>query len=85
MMKKLLIPILLSLSLYSYSDEELTVSNLTVEQLTEIVRTIIQESLQKCSVTGTMKGRAKVNLAVVGSVEANMQCDFDEEPKEVED
>jgi len=84
-MKKLLIPILLSLSLYSYSDEELTVSNLTVEQLTEIVRTIIQESLQKCSVTGTMKGRAKVNLAVVGSVEANMQCDFDEEPKEVED
>ena len=84
-MKKILIPILLSLSLYSYSDEELTVSNLTVEQLTEIVRTIIQESLQKCSVTGTMKGRAKVNLAVVGSVEANMQCDFDEEPKEVED
>tara|TARA_B100000927_G_C16472870_1_gene472246 strand:+ start:198 stop:455 length:258 start_codon:yes stop_codon:yes gene_type:complete len=85
MMKKLLIPILLSLSLYSYSDEELTVSNLTVEQLTEIVRTIIQESLQKCSVTGTMKGRAKVNLAVVGSVEANMQCDFDEEPEKVED
>ncbi len=84
-MKKLLIPILLSLSLYSYSDEELTVSNLTVEQLTEIVRTIIQESLQKCSVTGTMKGRAKVNLAVVGSVEANMQCDFDEEPEKVED
>jgi len=62
-----------------------TVSNLTVEQLTEIVRTIIQESLQKCSVTGTMKGRAKVNLAVVGSVEANMQCDFDEEPEKVED
>tara|TARA_B100000900_G_scaffold142125_1_gene120459 strand:- start:3521 stop:3778 length:258 start_codon:yes stop_codon:yes gene_type:complete len=85
MMKKLLIPILLSLSLHSYSDEELTVSNLTVEQLTEIVRTIIQESLQKCSVTGTMKGRAKVNLAVVGSVEANMQCDFDEEPEKVED
>ena len=84
-MKKLLIPILLSLSLYSYSDEELTVSNLTVEQLTEIVRTIIQESLQKCSVTGTMKGRAKVNLAVVGSVEANMQCDFDVEPEKVED
>jgi len=84
-MKKLLIPILLSLSLYSYSEEELTVSNLTVEQLTEIVRTIIQESLQKCSVTGTMKGRAKVNLAVVGSVEANMQCDFDEEPEKVED
>lgn len=84
-MKKLLIPILLSLSLYSYSNEELTVSNLTVEQLTEIVRTIIQESLQKCSVTGTMKGRAKVNLAVVGSVEANMQCDFDEEPEKVED
>ncbi len=84
-MKKILIPILLSLSLYSYSDEELTVSNLTVEQLTEIVRTIIQESLQKCSVTGTMKGRAKVNLAVVGSVEANMQCDFDEEPEEIED
>ena len=57
----------------------MTVGDLTVEQLTEIVRTILQESLQKCLVTGSMKGRAKVNLAVVGSVEAKMECNFDQD------
>jgi len=61
------------------------VGDLTVEQLTEIVRTILQESLQKCFVTGSMKGRAKVNLAVVGSVEAKMECYFDEELDEIQE
>ena len=48
-----------------------------MEELTQIVRLIIQESLEECKVTGTMKGRAKVNLAVVGSVEAKMECSFE--------
>ena len=60
------------------STEEKTVSDLTVEELTQIVREIIQESLEKCLVSGSMEGRAKVNLAVVGSVEAKMVCDFEE-------
>ena len=47
-------------------------------QTQEIVREIIQESLEKCLVSGSMEGRAKVNLAVVGSVEAKMVCDFEE-------
>tara|TARA_B100001057_G_scaffold447252_1_gene486603 strand:+ start:942 stop:1196 length:255 start_codon:yes stop_codon:yes gene_type:complete len=76
-MKKILITFLLTLSLVTHSEEEVTVASLSVEELTNIVRTIIQESLQKCSVSGTMQGRAKVNLAVVGSVEAKMECDFD--------
>ena len=45
--------------------------------MTQFVRLIIQESLEECEVTGTMKGRAKVNLAVVGSVEAKMECSFE--------
>ena len=76
-MKKILITFLLTLSLVTHSEDEVTVASLSVEELTNIVRTIIQESLQKCSVSGTMQGRAKVNLAVVGSVEAKMECDFD--------
>lgn len=76
-MKKILITFLLTLSLVTHSEQEVTVASLSVEELTNIVRTIIQESLQKCSVSGTMQGRAKVNLAVVGSVEAKMECDFD--------
>ena len=76
-MKKIVITFLITLSLVTHSEEKVTVASLSVEELTNIVRTIIQESLQKCSVSGTMQGRAKVNLAVVGSVEAKMECDFD--------
>ena len=69
---------MLSYSFYSYSEQPRTVGDITVEELTEIVREIIQESLQKCMVKGTMEGRAKVNLAVVGSVVAQMSCNFNE-------
>ena len=78
-MKKLLIMFLIITSTHSFSEDGMTVGDLTVKQLTEIVRTILQESLQKCLVTGSMKGRAKVNLAVVGSVEAKMECNFDQD------
>ena len=77
-MKKKLICTILLVSFNILSTEEKTVSDLTVEELTQIVREIIQESLEKCLVSGSMEGRAKVNLAVVGSVEAKMVCDFEE-------
>ncbi len=84
-MKKLLIMFLIITSTHSFAEDGMTVGDLTVEQLTEIVRTILQESLQKCLVTGSMKGRAKVNLAVVGSVEAKMECNFDQELEEIQE
>jgi len=84
-MKKLLIMFLIITSTHSFSEDGMTVGDLTVKQLTEIVRTILQESLQKCLVTGSMKGRAKVNLAVVGSVEAKMECNFDQELEEIQE
>jgi len=84
-MKKLLIIFLIISSTHSNTEDGMTVGDLTVEQLTEIVRTILQESLQKCLVTGSMKGRAKVNLAVVGSVEAKMECNFEIDAEEIEE
>ena len=56
------------------------VSELTIEELTETVRKIVEESIEKCTVAGTMEGRARVNLVVEGEVVAKMECDF-EEPK----
>ena len=64
-MKKKLICAILLVSFNILSTEEKTISDLTVEELTEIVREIIQESLEICLVSGSMEGRAKVNLAVV--------------------
>ena len=52
------------------------VSDLSVEELTEIVRMIVEESIEQCVVSGTMQGRAKVNLKVEGEVVAKMTCDF---------
>ena len=77
-MNKFLLVLMLSCSFYSYSEQPRTVGDITIEELTEIVREIIQESLEKCMVKGSMEGRAKVNLAVIGTVEAEMSCDFDE-------
>ncbi len=62
----------------SSEDKSIKVSDLSVNQLTQIVRSIVQESIEKCEVKGTMKGRAKVNLKVEGEVLANMTCDFSE-------
>ena len=77
-MKKIITVVVLCFCTHAFSEQSRTVGEITIEELTEIVREIIQESLQKCMVKGTMEGRAKVNLAVVGSVEAQMSCKFDE-------
>ena len=77
-MKKKLICAIFLINFNILTTEEKTISDLTVEELTQIVREIVQESLEKCLVSGSMEGRAKVNLAVIGSVEAKMICDFEE-------
>ena len=59
--------------------DERTVSELSINELKEIVRLIVEESIEQCTVTGTMEGRAKVNLKVEGEVVAKMTCNFEKE------
>jgi hypothetical protein len=54
------------------------IAEVTVEDLTNIVRMIVQETLANCMVTGEMKGRAKFNLDVEGEVIARLECEFKE-------
>ena len=68
-MKRLLALIFLSpLLIGEELKEERFVSELTISELKEIVRTIVEESIEQCVVSGTMNGRAKVNLKVEGEV-----------------
>jgi len=76
-MKRLLVLIFLSpLLIGEELKEERFVSELTITELTEIVRNIVEENIEQCVVSGTMKGRAKVNLKVEGEVIARMECEF---------
>ena len=59
--------------------DERKVSDLSINELKDIVRLIVEESIEQCTVTGTMEGRAKVNLKVEGEVVAKMTCDFEKE------
>ena len=78
-MKRLLTLILLSPFLIGEElKEERFVSELTINELKEIVRTIVEESIEQCVVSGTMNGRAKVNLKVEGEVIAKMECEFED-------
>jgi hypothetical protein len=73
----LLIPIFLTNLVFAVDQPEITkVSDLSVEDLRKIVRSIVQDSIEKCEVNGTMQGRAKVNLKVEGEVNAKMSCNF---------
>ena len=79
---KLLLPIffLMPVCLFAIEDaDERKVSDLSINELKEIVRLIVEESIEQCTVTGTMEGRAKVNLKVEGEVVAKMTCDFEKE------
>ena len=79
---KLLLPIILLMPLFLFATEETDerkVSDLSINELKEIVRLIVEESIEQCTVTGTMEGRAKVNLKVEGEVVAKMTCDFEKE------
>ena len=78
-MKRLLALILLSpLLIGEEIKKERLVSELTITELTEIVRNIVEESIEQCVVSGTMEGRAKVNLKVEGEVIAKMECEFED-------
>ena len=78
-MKRLLALIFLSpLLIGEELKEERFVSELTITELTEIVRTIVEESIEQCVVSGTMEGRAKVNLKVEGEIIARMECEFED-------
>ena len=79
---KLLLSIIFLMPVFLFaSDEsdERKVSDLSINELKEIVRLIVEESIEQCTVTGTMQGRAKVNLKVEGEVVAKMTCDFEQE------
>ena len=54
------------------------VSDLSVEQFSEVVKAIVQQTLEECAVEGDMEGRAKLNLDVTGDVTAKIVCDINE-------
>ena len=75
---KFLLPLIFSIPIFLFATEETDerkVSDLSINELKEIVRLIVEESIEQCTVTGTMEGRAKVNLKVEGEVVAKMTCD----------
>ena len=79
---KLPLPIIFLIPVFLFATEETDerkVSDLSINELEEIVRLIVEESIEQCTVTGTMEGRAKVNLKVEGEVIAKMTCDFEKE------
>ena len=82
-MKKILL-LLLSLPSIIFADstsDKRLVSELSINELKQIVRSIVEESIEQCIVTGTMEGRAKVNLRVEGEVIAKMECEFEQQKK----
>ena len=50
------------------------ISELSVEQFSEVVKAIVQETLEECAVEGEMAGKAKLNLEVTGDVTARIVC-----------
>ena len=56
----------------SSAAEKLT--DLDIEGFADVVKNIVQDTLQACEVQGGMQGRAKMNLAVVGEVNARLVC-----------
>ena len=58
-------------------DSVRTVSEMTIQELKEVVQDIVEDSIEKCVVAGTMEGRAvPLSLKVEGEVVAKMSCEF---------
>ena len=74
-MYRLLI-LLLPMLLNAQDLQDQKISEISVEDLTNIVRMVVQETLAYCMVTGEMQGRARLNLDVEGEVIARLECDF---------
>ena len=83
-MKFILALLFFTSSVFATSDQvDKKVSDLTVQELTETVRSIVQESIEKCVVAGTMEGRAvPLSLKVEGEVVAKMTCNFNQSESE---
>ena len=79
-MKIIFILLLFTQTVFANTDQDdRKVSDLTVQELTETVRSIVQESIEKCVVAGTMEGRAvPLSLKVEGEVIAKMTCNFNQ-------
>tara|TARA_Y100000816_G_scaffold201283_1_gene147951 strand:+ start:263 stop:526 length:264 start_codon:yes stop_codon:yes gene_type:complete len=75
-MKRLLVILLLPLFVNAEDIKDQKISDISVEDLTNIVRMVVQETLAYCMVTGEMQGRARLNLDVEGEVIARLECDF---------
>ena len=58
----------------SQSKDSPLVSDLSVDQFSEVVRRIVQQTLEECAVEGDMEGKAKLNLDVTGDVTAKIVC-----------
>ena len=58
----------------SESNDPPLVSELSVEQFSEVVKAIVQQTLEECAVEGDMEGEAKLNLQVTGDVTAKIVC-----------
>ena len=62
----------------SESNDPPLVSDLSVEQFSEVVKAIVQQTLEECAVEGDMEGKAKLNLDVTGDVTAKIVCNSNE-------
>ena len=62
----------------SESNDSPLVSDLSVEQFSEVVKAIVQQTLEECAVEGDMEGKAKLNLDVTGDVTAKIVCNINE-------
>ena len=58
----------------SESNDSPLVSDLSVDQFSEVVKRIVQQTLEECAVEGDMEGKAKLNLDVTGDVTARIVC-----------
>ena len=58
----------------SQSNDSPLVSDLSVDQFPEVVKRIVQQTLEECAVEGDMEGKAKLNLDVTGDVTAKIVC-----------
>ena len=74
-----LLILLVPMTLQSEDVSQKKIAEISVEDLTNIVRMIVQEAMTNCTVTGEMNGRAKLNLDVEGEVIARLECSFEED------
>ena len=58
----------------SETNDSPLVSDLSVDQFSEVVKRIVQQTLEECAVKGGMEGKAKLNLDVTGDVTAKIVC-----------